>query len=72
MPDLDAREWAAIIPLLVLMVWMGMGSQSFLPSIGVATAHTLEQSKSSIEYQVKTPAADPQKTVPVAEAANAR
>ncbi len=76
MPDLSLREWAAILPLLVLMVWMGMGSQSFLPSIGVATARTLEQSKSNIEYQVKTPPADtPQTTpvsTPVAEAANVR
>jgi NADH-quinone oxidoreductase subunit M len=72
MPDLSAREWAAILPLLVLMVWMGMGSQSFLPSIGVATARTLEQSKSNLEFQVKTPSVLPQQTAPVAEAANAR
>jgi NADH-quinone oxidoreductase subunit M len=68
MPDLSTREWVAILPLLILMVWMGMGSQSFLPSIGVSTARTLEQSKSNIEYQVKTPL----NTVRVAEAANAR
>ena len=72
MPDLSPREWAAILPLLVLMVWMGMGSQSFLPSIGVATARTLQQSKSNIEYQVKIPAAAPQQTAPVTEIANAR
>jgi NADH-quinone oxidoreductase subunit M len=71
MPDLSVREWAAILPLVVLMVWMGMAPQSFLPSIGVATARTLEQSKSNIEYQVKTPA-DSNKTQPVAETANAR
>jgi len=72
MPDLSLREWAAILPLLVLMVWMGMGSQSFLPSIGVATARTLQQNKSSIEYQVKIPAVFPQQAAPVAEAVNAR
>lgn len=72
MPDLSLREWAAILPLLVLMVWMGMGSQSFLPSIGVATARTLQQNKSSIEYQVKIPAVIPQQAAPVAEAVNAR
>lgn len=72
MADLSLREWAAILPLLVLMVWMGMGSQSFLPSIGVATARTLEQSKSNIEYQVKIPAAASQQTAPVTEAASAR
>ncbi len=72
MPDLTGREWAAILPLAILMVWMGMGSQSFLPSIGVATARTLEQSKASIEYQVKTIPANLNKTQPVAETANAR
>ena len=71
-PDLSLREWVAILPLLALMVWMGMGSQSFLPSIGVATARTLEQSKSNLEYQVKIPAAVPQQIAPVTEAANAR
>ena len=71
-PDLSLREWVAILPLLALMVWMGMGSQSFLPSIGVATARTLEQSKSNLEYQVKTPAAVPQQIAPVTEAVNAR
>jgi len=24
MPDLDGREWAAILPLLLLMLWMGI------------------------------------------------
>ncbi|MEO8129471.1 MAG: NADH-quinone oxidoreductase subunit M [Bryobacteraceae bacterium] len=72
MPDLSLREWAAILPLLVLMVWMGMGSQTFMPSIGVATARTLQQNKSSIEYQVKIPAVVSQQAAPVAEAVNAR
>ena len=31
MPDLTPREWAAILPLLLLMVWMGSFTQSFLP-----------------------------------------
>ncbi len=29
MPDLTAREWAAIVPLIILMVWMGSFAQSF-------------------------------------------
>ncbi len=70
MPDLSMREWAAILPLVVLMVWMGMASQTFLPSIGTATAKTLEQSKANVEYQVKSPQ---MKTRPaVQEASNAR
>jgi NADH-quinone oxidoreductase subunit M len=42
MPDLTPREWAAMLPLLVLMVWMGTFSQSFLPSISVQNASILE------------------------------
>ena len=33
-PDIQLREWAAFIPLIVLMFWMGIYSQSFLPPIG--------------------------------------
>src|SRR6202049_5112617 len=31
MPDLSAREWSAVIPLLALMVWVGVGSPTLLP-----------------------------------------
>jgi NADH-quinone oxidoreductase subunit M len=36
--DLGAREYAIIVPLIVLMVWMGTFSQSFIPSISTSTA----------------------------------
>jgi hypothetical protein len=56
--------------LIILMVWMGMAPQTFLPSIGTATAKTLEQSKANVEYQVKSPQ---MKIRPaVQEASNAR
>jgi len=45
MPDLNGREWAAALPLLLLMVWMGTYTQSFLPPISAQNAHILEQSK---------------------------
>jgi NADH-quinone oxidoreductase subunit M len=64
MPDLSAREWAAIIPLIVLMVWMGMVPQTFLPSIGGSNAKTLDQTKVNVEFRVKAQ--------PVQEAVNAR
>jgi NADH-quinone oxidoreductase subunit M len=32
--DLDAREWAATLPLLVLMIWMGVSATGFLAPIG--------------------------------------
>jgi len=32
------REWAAIVPLIVMMVWMGVYSQTFLPPVSKTTA----------------------------------
>ena len=43
MYDLTAREWAAMIPLLVLMFWMGTFTQSFMPPISAQNARILEQ-----------------------------
>jgi NADH-quinone oxidoreductase subunit M len=40
--DMTGREWAAMIPLLILMVWMGVGTQSFLPPIRANNQKTLE------------------------------
>ena len=36
--DLDLREYAISIPLIILMVWMGTFTQSFIPSISTSTA----------------------------------
>jgi len=44
--DLTPREWIAIVPLLVLMVWMGTFTQSFLPPISTQNASILNQIKS--------------------------
>ena len=44
--DLTPREWAAILPLLALMVWMGTFTQSFLPPISAQNAQLLQQTKS--------------------------
>jgi NADH-quinone oxidoreductase subunit M len=38
MPDLDFREFAMIVPLIVVMVWMGSYTQSFLPPISASNA----------------------------------
>jgi NADH:ubiquinone oxidoreductase subunit 4 (subunit M) len=53
MPDLNGREWAALVPMVVLMIWMGVAAQTFLPSIGASTANILSQTKGSIEQNVK-------------------
>jgi NADH-quinone oxidoreductase subunit M len=56
MPDLTMREWAAITPLLLLMVWMGTFAQSFLPSISVQNTAILEQTKKLRTERVAIPA----------------
>jgi NADH:ubiquinone oxidoreductase subunit 4 (subunit M) len=53
MPDMTSREWAAILPLIILMVWMGVAAQTFLPSIGAANSAMLSNTKGSVEQQVK-------------------
>jgi NADH-quinone oxidoreductase subunit M len=62
--DLGPREWAAILPLVLLMVWMGTAAQTFLPPISAANAQVLEQTKINVEFRVEH-------NVP-AEAAHAR
>ncbi|HLH44286.1 MAG TPA: NADH-quinone oxidoreductase subunit M [Bryobacteraceae bacterium] len=43
--DLTPREWAAILPLLALMLWMGAFTQSFLPPISAQNAQILQQTR---------------------------
>jgi NADH-quinone oxidoreductase subunit M len=40
--DLRPREWAAILPLVALMVWMGVAPNTFLPAIRQSNVQTLE------------------------------
>ena len=51
--DLNGREWAALLPLLVLMVWMGSFAQTFLPPISAQNTRTLEQSKTGVDFKVE-------------------
>jgi len=39
--DLTGREWACVIPLIIMMVWMGTYTQSFLTPVTNATARLL-------------------------------
>ncbi|MBL8217270.1 MAG: NADH-quinone oxidoreductase subunit M [Bryobacterales bacterium] len=52
MHDMNGREAVAFLPLLVLMVWMGTYTQTFLPTITAANTRILEQSKSGVEFRV--------------------
>lgn len=53
MYDLSGREWAAVVPLLILMLWMGTYTRTFLPPISRATARILEETKINVQFQVK-------------------
>jgi NADH-quinone oxidoreductase subunit M len=57
MPDFNAREWACMIPLVVMMVWMGIYTQTFLPAVTEANLKILDQSKSNAPLRVSLPAA---------------
>jgi NADH-quinone oxidoreductase subunit M len=56
--DLDRREWAAMAPLLLLMVWMGVYSQSFLPPISRTNAAILDRTTVGVVFSVKAEAPD--------------
>jgi NADH-quinone oxidoreductase subunit M len=53
MYDLNPREWAALIPMVVMMIVMGVWANAFLPSIGASNAKALSITKGSIEERVK-------------------
>jgi NADH-quinone oxidoreductase subunit M len=55
MPDFSAREWACMIPLVVMMVWMGIWTQTFLPAVTEANLKVLDQSKSNAPLRVSLP-----------------
>ena len=51
--DLNLREWAAVVPLIVMMVWMGVYSQSFLPPVSKTTARILGETQLNVPFQVQ-------------------
>jgi NADH-quinone oxidoreductase subunit M len=59
MPDFNAREWACVVPLVVMMVWMGIGTQTFLPAVSEADATILDQSRGNAPLRVSLPHAAP-------------
>lgn len=67
--DLRGRDWAPLLPLIVLMVWLGSYTQSFMPPITAATSHLLDETSMSNEYRVKLAVPNP---VAVAEVSRAR
>jgi len=67
--DLDLREWVAILPLLVLMLWMGTATRTFLPQISAANTRILQQTQLNVQFYVK---AKPPVPTSLAEVRDAR
>lgn len=53
--DLTGGEALAVAPLLVLMVWMGVASSTFLPAQSAVNQKILQQSKMNVEFRVAMP-----------------
>jgi NADH-quinone oxidoreductase subunit M len=72
--DLQWRDWVPIVPLLLLMFWLGCYTQSFMPSISAATYQLLDSTNMNNQYRVKLDASGGgAKTIAaVTEVANAR
>jgi NADH-quinone oxidoreductase subunit M len=68
--DLKPREWAAILPLLAMMLWMGVYSKSFLDPVGRTNARLLDQTHVNVPFRVKLDR--PAGILPRAEAGHAR
>jgi NADH-quinone oxidoreductase subunit M len=54
-PDLNPSESLAIAPLILLMIWMGVSSGSFLPVQSAVNTKILQQSKMNVEFRVQVP-----------------
>jgi NADH-quinone oxidoreductase subunit M len=52
-PDMKLREWAAVVPLILMMVWMGVYSQSFLQPVSKTTARVLDQTRLNVPIRVE-------------------
>ncbi len=73
MPDMNAREYAMIVPLIVIMVWMGSYTQSFLPPVSASNAVLLGPLDARREIHVRaTPPRLPLRPQLASEVSNAR
>ncbi len=54
-PDFSAREWACVIPLVLMMVWMGVYSQTFLPEVSEANSTIIDESKMIVPLRAALP-----------------
>lgn len=65
--DLNFREYVCLVPLIIMMVWMGTITGTFLPAVSNTTRQIIEQSNANVPFRVYN--APP---TPLMEVANAR
>jgi NADH-quinone oxidoreductase subunit M len=65
--DLDFREYACVVPLILIMFWMGTFTQTFLPAVSNTTRQIIEQSNANVPFRVMNTV-----PAPFMEAASAR
>ncbi len=51
--DLSAGDWIPVVPMLVMMVWLGCYTQTFMPVISAATKNLIDQTQMTNTYQVR-------------------
>jgi NADH-quinone oxidoreductase subunit M len=51
-PDLNMREWACVVPLVVMMLWGGIYTQTFLAPVTETTSIIVKQSKMNARLSV--------------------
>ena len=69
LPDLTGRDLMPVVPMLLMMVWLGCYTQTFMPAISAATKNILDQTTMNNQYQVKRALPEARQ---LAEVANAR
>jgi NADH-quinone oxidoreductase subunit M len=72
MPDLNFREYAIMVPLIALMVWMGTFTQSFIPPISASNAVLLGPIDARHDVHVRNQPPRGTNTEPQKEFADAR
>jgi NADH-quinone oxidoreductase subunit M len=60
--DLSVREWAVLIPVVLMIVWLGVYPKTFLDKSAVSartTVHRFEEARRGVVMPVATPVATP-------------
>jgi NADH-quinone oxidoreductase subunit M len=70
--DLKPREWAAVVPFIAMMIWMGVYPQSFLPPVGKVTSYLLQEAQVNVPFRVEQRGTPPAELRRMPEAADAR